>query len=163
MSNRLTDLTALKANQAPTLELERYLAASSVESSLIHLVKLRVSQINGCAYCLAMHSRDLRREGAREDRLHVLPAWRETTWFTERERAALAWAEALTTLPNREVPDSVHQEASAVFSPEELADLTLATVTINGWNRISIAYQRPPVPFEIEPAPIGEDGHRVTA
>jgi AhpD family alkylhydroperoxidase len=135
--------------------IETYLHDSTIEENLLHLIKMRVSQINGCAYCLAMHAKDLRDAGEREDRIYVLPAWRETDWFSERERAALAWAEALTTLPNREVPDDVFELASAEFTEPELADLTLAVIAINGWNRLNIAFHTEPTPF-----PVVETGRR---
>jgi AhpD family alkylhydroperoxidase len=113
---------------------------------------MRVSQINGCALCLAMHARDLRLRGEREDRLYVLDAWRETTWFTDRERAALAWAEAVTRLNNGGVPDEVFEQARTQFTERELADLTLATIAINGWNRLNIAFHASPTPFTIDAA-----------
>ena len=117
-----------------------YLAKSSIETKLQHLVDFRVSQINGCAYCLDMHSKDLRSEGETEQRLYALSAWREAPFYSERERAALAWAEAVTTLDGH-VPDEVFEAARNEFSEQELIDLTMAVVTINGWNRISIAFR----------------------
>lgn len=121
--------------------LEIYLAKSSIEKNLLHLIKYRVSQINGCAYCLDMHSKDLRAAGETEQRLFVLDAWREAPFYTERERAALAWAESLTKVTEGHVPDEVFEEVSKQFSEEELIDLTLAVTTINAWNRISIAFR----------------------
>jgi len=121
--------------------LEIYLAKSSIEKNLLHLIKYRVSQINGCAYCLDMHSKDLRAAGETEQRLFVLDAWREAPFYTERERAALAWAESLTNVTEGHVPDAVFEEVSEQFSEEELIDLTLAVTTINAWNRISIAFR----------------------
>lgn len=117
-----------------------YLAKSSVERTLLELVYYRVSQINGCAYCLDMHTKDLREFGETEQRLYVLPAWREAPFYTDRERAALAWAEALTTLAGSIVPDEVYDAAIAQFSEEELIDLTLAVIAINGYNRINLAF-----------------------
>ena len=114
---------------------------SGLERSLIDLIHFRVSQINGCAYCLDMHSKDLRAEGETEQRLYVLEAWREAPFYSERERAALAWAEAVTLLTNKEVPDDVYEQALAQFSKQELAALTLAVVAINGWNRLNIAFR----------------------
>jgi len=102
-----------------------------------------VSQINGCAYCLDMHSKDLRHEGESEQRIYVISAWRESDLFTERERAALAWAEAVTTLPDHQVPEEVFQAAKNEFGEEELLDLTLAITTINTWNRFNIAFRTP--------------------
>ncbi len=123
------------------LHLGSYLAKSSIEQSLLDLIDFRVSQINGCAYCLDMHSKDARASGESEQRLYLLAAWREAPFYTDRERAALAWSEAVTTLEGREVSDEVFQQARAQFSDEELIDLTLAVVTINSWNRLNIAFR----------------------
>lgn len=150
MTSRIEDETVLPGIHKPMFALGAHLQQSNIEEHLLHLLSMRVSQINGCAYCLAMHARDLRHVGEREDRIAVLSAWRETTWFTERERAALAWAEALTTLPNREVPDAVFELARSQFSEKDLADLTLEVIAINGWNRINIAFHNPPQPFTID-------------
>jgi len=117
-----------------------YLAKSPVERGLLELVYYRVSQINGCAYCLDMHTKDLREAGETEQRLYVLPAWREAPFYTDRERAALAWAEALTKLNGHAVPDDIYDAALQQFSEEELIDLTLAVITINGYNRINLAF-----------------------
>ena len=121
--------------------LELYLKQSSLEPNLLHLIKYRVSQINGCAYCLDMHSKDLRAGGETEQRLYVLDAWREAPFYTDRERAALEWAEALTLVAESHVPDEVYDRVKPHFSEKELIDLTMAVVTINGWNRISIAFR----------------------
>ena len=118
-----------------------YLAKSQVEQSLLNLIYYRVSQINGCAYCLDMHSKDLRATGETEQRLYVLDAWREAPFYSDRERAALAWAEAVTKLPGRQVPDEVYEEAREQFSEEELIDLTMAAIAINSYNRINIAFR----------------------
>lgn len=123
--------------------LEQYLHNSSIEPQLLHLIKYRVSQINGCAYCLDMHSKDLRAGGETEQRLYVLDAWREAPFYSERERAALEWAEAVTLVSETHVPDEVFEIASKEFSEKELVDLTLAVVAINGWNRFSIAFRTP--------------------
>lgn len=117
-----------------------YLNRSIVEQSIFHLIYFRVSQINGCAYCLDMHSKDLRAAGETEQRLYGLSAWRETPYFSERECAALAWAEALTTLKDQ-VSDEVYYFVRKQFSEEELIDLTLAVTTINTYNRINIAFR----------------------
>ena len=114
---------------------------SGIEQKLIELVKVRASQMNGCAFCLNMHVVEAREAGERDERLHVLAAWRESPYFTERERAALAWTEALTRLDQGHVPDEVFETASAEFNELELANLTAAIVTINAWNRIAIAYR----------------------
>lgn len=124
--------------------LETYLAKCGLEASLLHLLKFRVSQINGCAYCLDMHSKDLRAAGETEQRLYLLDAWRESPFYTERERAALAWAEAVTLVTEGHVPDEVYEQTRAQFSEEELANLTLAVVAINGWNRLNIAFRTEP-------------------
>lgn len=150
MPSRIEDETVLPGIHKPMFALGAHLHRSSVDEQLFNLVYMRVSQINGCAFCLAMHARDLREAGEREDRIAVLDAWRETDWFTARERAALAWAEAVTTLPNREVPEDVFERARKEFDEKELADLTLAVIAINGWNRINIAFHTPPQPFTIE-------------
>lgn len=124
--------------------LEKYLHGSGMDSKLLDLVRMRVSQINGCAYCLDMHSKELRAAGETEQRLYQLDAWRETPFFNDKERAALAWAETVTLLPDRSVPDEVFEQARAHFSEQELVDLTLAVVAINGWNRLNIAFRTAP-------------------
>ena len=121
--------------------LEKYVRESGLEPSLLHLIKMRASQINGCAYCLDMHSKDARAAGETEQRLYVLNAWREAPFYTERERAALAWAEAVTLVTKGHVPDEVYEEAKKQFSEQELIDLTFAVVTINSWNRLNIAFR----------------------
>jgi AhpD family alkylhydroperoxidase len=128
--------------------LEQYLHASSVEEPLIHLIKLRASQINGCAYCLDMHWKDLVALGEKEQRLYSLNAWRECPWFTARERAALAWTEAVTLIAEEHAPDATYAEARAQFSEKELSDLTLAVATINAWNRLSIAARIEPGTYQ---------------
>jgi AhpD family alkylhydroperoxidase len=124
--------------------------ASKLEPSLVELVKMRASQINGCAYCIDMHSKDARVEGESEQRLYALNAWRETPFFTERERAALAWTEAVTLVSKAHVPDVVYEEARQHFSEDELVNLTMQIVAINGWNRLAIAFRA--VPGEYQPA-----------
>jgi AhpD family alkylhydroperoxidase len=119
--------------------LEDYLYHCGLETPLIHLVKFRASQINGCAYCLDMHSKDLRAIGETEERLYSLDAWRECPYYTERERAALAWTEAVTLIAQDRVPDAVYEEVRPHLNEKELADLTLAVATINAWNRLCIA------------------------
>jgi AhpD family alkylhydroperoxidase len=121
--------------------LERYLERSTVERPLRDLVKLQASLINGCAYCIDMHSKDARAGGESEQRLYGLSAWREAPFYSERERAALAWTEAVTRVSETHVPDDVFAEARRHFSEEELIDLTLAVVAINGWNRIAISFR----------------------
>lgn len=118
-----------------------YLAKCTVEKSLLNLIYFRVSQINGCANCMDMHSKDLRANGETEQRLYVLDGWREAPFYTDRERAALAWAETLTKIPGGQLSDEVYETAKAQFSEEELIDLTFATITINSYNRINIAFR----------------------
>jgi len=117
-----------------------YLAKSPVPEKLLNLIYFRVSQINGCAFCLDMHSKDLRAKGETEQRLYVLDAWREAPFYSEQERAALAWAEAVTKIPGGQVPDEIYEEARKQFSEEELIDLTIAVITINSYNRVNIAF-----------------------
>lgn len=124
--------------------LERYLRGCGLEEPLLHLVKLRASQINGCAYCIDMHWKDLRALGEEEQRLYSLDAWRECPWYTDRERAALAWTEAVTLVAEGHVPDAVYDAVRPHFSGPELADLTLAVATINAWNRLSISARTEP-------------------
>jgi AhpD family alkylhydroperoxidase len=124
--------------------LQAYVDRSGLEFALLELVKIRASQINGCAFCLAMHVRDARAHGEREERLHLLPAWRETPLYTGRERAALAWTEAVTLVTDGHVPDAVYEAARQEFGEKELVDLTYAVVAINGWNRLAIAFRKPP-------------------
>ena len=130
--------------------LEDYLAECSLEPSLLDLVRMRASQINGCAYCIDMHTKDARARGESEQRLYELDAWRETPFYTERERAALAWTEAVTLITHEHVPDAVYEEARQHLSEEELVNLTLAIVAINGWNRFAISFRT--VPGTYQPA-----------
>jgi AhpD family alkylhydroperoxidase len=126
---------------------EAYLHTSGLEHSLIELVKMRASQINGCAFCLNMHSADARKGGETEQRLYLLNAWRETTWYTPRERAALAWTEHLTRVSTEGAPESAYRELAELFSPKEVVDLTLLIGQINLWNRIAIGTgMHPPAP-----------------
>jgi AhpD family alkylhydroperoxidase len=130
--------------------LDQYLAGCALEPALLHLVRLRASQINGCAYCIDMHWKDLRALEQSEQRLYSLDAWRECPYYTERERAALAWTEAVTLITNGHVPDAVFEAVRPRFSEQELGDLTLAIATINAWNRLSIAARL--VPGKYTPA-----------
>ena len=120
------------------LGLEHAVHESALEPELLELVKMRASQLNGCAYCLDMHSKDARARGETEQRLYLLAAWREAPFYSERERAALAWCEALTLLPEAGAPDEVYAEVERSFEPEETVALTLAIVAINGWNRLAV-------------------------
>jgi AhpD family alkylhydroperoxidase len=124
--------------------LDEYLNESSLDETILHLVRLRASQLNGCAYCIDMHWKDLRSLGEGEQRLYSLDAWKESPYYTERERAALAWAEAVTLITNGHVPEHVYAEVRSQFSAKELCDLTLAIATINAWNRLSISARLDP-------------------
>jgi AhpD family alkylhydroperoxidase len=128
--------------------LESFVNRAGLDHKLLNLVRFRVSQINGCAYCLDMHSKELRAAGETEQRLYALDAWRETPFFDEREQAALAWAEAVTLIGQGHVPDEVFQQAREQFSEEELVNLTLAVVAINGWNRLNIAFRTVPGSYQ---------------
>jgi AhpD family alkylhydroperoxidase len=129
--------------------LDTYLTKCGLEASLRELVKLRASQINGCAYCVDMHSLDARAQGEAEQRLYALPVWHETPFFTDRERAALLWTEKLTLLAVDHVPDEVFEQVRRHFSEEELANLTLVIATINAWNRFGVSFRD--VPGEYTP------------
>ena len=126
------------------LALEQYLAGCGFDHKLMHLLKLRASQINGCAYCIDMHSIDARAAGETEQRLYALDAWRETPFFDDRERAALAWIEAVTLVSQSHVPDAVYDEARSHFSEKEIVDLTYLASTINAWNRIAVSMRAVP-------------------
>jgi len=126
------------------LGLERQVHNAGLESKLLDLVRMRASQINGCAYCLDMHSKDARANGETEQRLYGLEAWRETPYYSARERAALEWTEALTLVSESHVPDEVFERVREQFSEDELAHLSLAVVAINGWNRLNIAARTVP-------------------
>ena len=119
--------------------LDQYLASCGLEESLLHLARLRASQLNGCAYCIDMHTKDARAVGETEQRIYALPAWRETPYFTARERAALAFTEAVTLVADTHVPDGAYREVAAEFSPAEIGALVSLIVTINAWNAIGVA------------------------
>jgi len=128
--------------------LEAYIRNSGLEPSLLELIKLRASQINGCAYCIDMHTKDARAGGETEQRLYGLTAWRETPFYSERERAALKWTEALTLISETHAPDEVYEEARKHFSEVEMVNLTMAIVTINSWNRLAIGFRAVPGTYE---------------
>jgi len=128
--------------------LEKYLAKGSIEQHLCELVKLRASQINGCAYCIDMHWKDARAAGETEQRLYGLAAWRDAPYYNERERAALEWTEALTLIAENRVPDELYEVTRRHFSEQELVDLTLAVTTINAWNRICISFRSEPGSYQ---------------
>lgn len=124
--------------------LEVHLHHSELDPSLLHLVKLRASQINGCAYCMDMHSKDARAAGNSEQRLYLLEAWREAPFYSDRERAALAWTEAVTSLTDGHVSDPIFEQVREQFSDKELVDLTMAIAAINAWNRMAISFRAVP-------------------
>ncbi len=126
---------------APLMALEKQFEESNLEKSLIELVKMRASQINGCAFCLHMHAKDARENGETEMRLYLLNAWEESSFYTPRERAALAWTEALTKVADTHAPDEAYAVAAEEFSPEDLVQLTLLIIAINAWNRLAIGFR----------------------
>jgi AhpD family alkylhydroperoxidase len=132
--------------------IESYLRKSGLEPGLAHLIKTRASQINGCAFCIDMHTKDARAEGETEQRLYALNAWRETPFYTDRERAALEWTEALTLISENHVPDALYDRIRQHFSEEELVMLTMAVVQINGWNRLVITARSVPGSYQRQAA-----------
>lgn len=130
------------------LALEKYVHQCGLDSKLLELVKMRASQINGCAYCLDMHSKDARSLGETEQRLYALNAWRETPFYSERERAALGWTEAVTLVSQTHVPDEVYEQMRKHFSEKELLDLTFAIVAINSWNRLAVSLRAIPGTYQ---------------
>jgi AhpD family alkylhydroperoxidase len=141
MTERMDAMKAAPGAYEAMLGLEKYLRRCGLEESLLDLVKLRASQVNGCAFCIDMHWKDLRSLGESEQRLYLLDAWRESPGYTERERAALEWTEAVTLVASSRVPDEIYRIARDQFSETELANLTLAVAAINAWNRISISFR----------------------
>lgn len=141
---RLAYSTVAPGALASLYAARKYLHGTSLGLGLLHLVDLRASQMNGCAFCINMHTIEARDAGEREERLHGLLAWREAGWYSDRERAALLWTEALTAIADGHAPDEVYGVVSQQFSEKELVDLTLAVTTINAWNRFSIAFRTPP-------------------
>jgi AhpD family alkylhydroperoxidase len=131
--------------------LETYIGQTGLERPLLELVKVRASQINGCAYCIDMHTKDARLREETEQRLYALSAWRETPFFTERERAALTWTEAVTEIAKSGIPDDVYEAARQHFSEKELVDLTLAVIAINGWNRLAVGFRTVPGSYQPKP------------
>ncbi len=131
---------ALKA----MLGLEKYVIGSGLERPLYELIKIRASQINGCAYCIDMHTKDARKAGETEQRIYALNAWRETPFYTERERAALAWTEELTLISENDVSDDLYERVGEHFTEQERVALTMAIIAINGWNRLAISFRTVP-------------------
>ena len=155
MQSRFTAQAAPNGLKA-LLAVEQYLHGCGLEAPLLHLIKLRASQINGCAYCLDMHWKDLRALGQDEQRLYSLDAWAECPYYTDRERAALAWTDAVTLVAHGHVPDAVYDQVRPHFNDKELADLTLAIATINAWNRLNIAARTIPGTYQ---SPLARERH----
>ena len=148
MKPRLNYASASPRAYAAMRQLNDYVESCGLDRSLLELVKIRASQINGCAYCLDMHTKDARAEGETEQRLYTLSAWRETPFFSQRERAALAWTEAVTAIADGPIDDELYDHVSMHFSSKELVDLTVAVVAINGWNRLAIPFRTPPGTYD---------------
>lgn len=129
--------------------LEQYARQSGLEISLLELVRMRASQINGCAFCIDMHAKDARAAGETEQRLYELNAWRETPFYSERERAALAWTEAITLISHDHAPDAVYEEVRRHFTERETVDLTMAIIAINGWNRLAVGFRKEPGTYQV--------------
>ena len=144
MKPRLNPYQAAPEAIRPMLDFETAVHGLGIDPKLLHLIKIRASQINGCAFCLDMHAHEARADGEAQQRLDVLPAWRETNLFDEREQAALAWTEALTRIADTHASDAAYDALAAVFDEQERVALTLAIVAINGWNRIAIGFRSVP-------------------
>ena len=125
------------------MEIENYVKESGLDLTIFELVKYRASQMNGCAYCMDMHTKDARAAGESEQRLYVLSAWREVDFYTEKEKSALAWTEALTLVSQNDVPNSLYEDLKHHFDEKEIIALTMAIISINGWNRLAIAFKTP--------------------
>jgi AhpD family alkylhydroperoxidase len=149
MKARLDFRKASPQGEKAMMGLHMFVRNCGLDHSLLELVKLRASQLNGCAHCIDMHTKELRADGESEQRLYLLNAWRESPFYTERERAALGWTEAVTLLPDRQVADDVYDAARKQFSEEELVNLTLALVAINGANRLNIAFRTVPGGYQV--------------
>jgi len=148
MEPRLDAAAAAPGARAAMYGLERYVRESGLEKPLLELVRPRASQMNGCAYCIDMHSKDARAEGESEQRLYALSAWQEAPFYSPRERAALAWTEAVTAIGEAGVPDELYASAREHFNETELVNLTMAVVAINGWNRLAISFRAVPSSYE---------------
>ena len=148
MTERFQYMKAAPGAYRAMAGLEHYLHECGLEEGLLHLIKLRASQINGCAYCLDMHWKDLKAIGESDQRLYELDAWEETPFYSERERAALAWTEAVTRVAEDHVPDEVYETVRRQFNEKEIADLTLAIAAINAWNRLAISARTTPGTYE---------------
>jgi AhpD family alkylhydroperoxidase len=144
MNPRINYAKAAPGGYHAMVGLEKYLRECGLEESLLHFVKLRASQVNGCAYCIDMHWKDLRAHGESEERLYMLTAWRESALYSDRERAAFEWTEAITLITEGHAPDEVFERVRTQFSEKELVDLTYAITTINAWNRLAITFRAVP-------------------
>lgn len=149
MEERLNYATVEPDALNAMLALEQYVTNSGLEHSLYELVKTRASQINKCGYCLDMHTKEARKAGETEQRLYALNAWKEAPFYTDRERAALAWTEALTLISEKDVPDSLYEATCNYFSEKELVALTMAIIAINGWNRLAIGFGKVPGSYKV--------------
>ena len=143
MNARLNYVKAARGAYEAMLRFGEYVDNSGIETTLLRFVQIRASQINGCAYCLDMHTQDARAEGESEQRLHLIAAWREAPFYSERERAALEWTEAITLVAENHVPDDVYERVRPHFTDEELVNLTMAVNGINAWNRLNVAFRTP--------------------
>lgn len=150
MKERLNYAALVPESLEAMLALEKFVRKSGLEHSLYELVKIRASQINKCAYCLDMHTKEARKAGETEQRIYALSAWQETPFYTERERAALAWTESLTLISENDVNDSLYKSTLKYFSETEMVALTMAIVAINGWNRLAISFRKIPGSYEIQ-------------
>jgi AhpD family alkylhydroperoxidase len=144
MKSRLNQTKSAPGVVQAMLGLEKYLDKCGLSEGLLNMVRLRASQLNACAYCIDMHTKDLRAGGESEQRIYELDAWRETPFYNERERAALEWTEAVTLLNDGHVSDGIYEQVQKQFNEKEIADLTLAIVAINGWNRMNVAFRTIP-------------------
>ncbi len=140
---RLDWYKTLPEGYSAMLGLQKVVDESSIDHKLLELVKIRASQINGCAHCLDMHTKDAIAIGESEQRIHVLAAWREAPFYSPRDRAALEWCEVLTQISEKNAPDRIYSEIESLFSPRVIVELTLAIVTINGWNRLAVGFRSP--------------------
>jgi AhpD family alkylhydroperoxidase len=143
------ELTAAPAGAMEAMRtMEKYIRTCGIEPKLLELIKIRASQINGCSYCIDMHTKDARAHGETEQRIYALNAWRETPFFTDKERAALAWTESVTLVSETQVPDDVYELLQKNFDEKELINITMAVVTINSWNRLAISFRSVPGSYQ---------------
>lgn len=148
-NQRMKDPSMLAPIRKAIFDFQKFANGSSLDQEILEYVKIRASQINGCAFCLSMHWRDALKMGMRPDKLATLSAWRECEWFTPRERAALAWTEAMTHLNTHEASDELYEACREVYSDQEMIDLTASIIAINNWNRLSIGFGTQPEPFSL--------------